>query len=300
MIALMPRIAALSILLLVGMAAFPGPFQSVRAAEHDRTTTDANLLTALDVSGSVFRHHEWLQYVGLANAVRDPDFVAAATAGPRGRIGFAVYTWSSGGVFTTIVPWTQIGSQADAETVSQIIENSPRYWSNASDSRTAQAYDRFEHRSQESETDLSSAMDFGRAVLVRSPYWSNRNIFNVVGNGPDNIGQGPGPIRDLLSASGVTTNALVLGGNSALTEYYRTNVAGGSGSFVLEVGDPADFRESMVLKFLLDMAALDNHSGTDPVEFAPRATSKTAPPIARNIQHPGESPNRLARSRQPQ
>ena len=96
-------------------------------------------------------------------------------------------------------------------------------------------------------------------MLMRSPFLSNRNVFNVVGNGPDNIGNGPGPIRDVLSASGVTTNALVLGGNSALAEYYRTNVIGGSGSFVLEVSDPADFRDSMVLKFLMDLVFLGDH-----------------------------------------
>lgn len=251
------RIAALSGLLLVlfvgTVEAFPGQCQGARTSRFDFPKTDANLLTALDVSASMFRHHEWLQYVGLARAVRDPEFLAAATSGAQRRIGFAVYTWSSGGHFTVIVPWTQIGSAVDAAAVSQMIENAPRGWLYSSYRETDRNRHGIGPRVPDSETDISSAMSYGLSMMVRAPYQTNRSIINIVGNGPDNSGAGPGGVRDLLSELGVTTNALVVGGDPDLTEYYRNYVIGGAGSFVLEVSQPEDFRDSMVLKFLMDL-----------------------------------------------
>ncbi|RUU38970.1 DUF1194 domain-containing protein [Mesorhizobium sp. M6A.T.Ce.TU.002.03.1.1] len=61
--------------------------------------TDANVVTAIDVSDSISRYEEWLQQTGLVRALVHPDFLRAATAGPRRRIGFAVFTWSSDGKF---------------------------------------------------------------------------------------------------------------------------------------------------------------------------------------------------------
>ncbi|RWP67321.1 MAG: DUF1194 domain-containing protein [Mesorhizobium sp.] len=61
--------------------------------------TDANVVTAIDVSDSIGRYEEWLQQTGLVRALVHPDFLRAATAGPRRRIGFAVFTWSSDGKF---------------------------------------------------------------------------------------------------------------------------------------------------------------------------------------------------------
>lgn len=55
--------------------------------------TDANIVTAIDVSDSIGRHEEWLQQTRLVRALVHPDFLRAATAGPHRQIGFAVFTW---------------------------------------------------------------------------------------------------------------------------------------------------------------------------------------------------------------
>jgi hypothetical protein len=235
--------------------AFSDQCKAARTSASNLPKTDANLLTALDVSASIFRHQEWLQYVGLARAVRDPDFLAAATSGIQHRIGFAVYTWSSGGRFTAIVPWTIVGSQADAEAISQMIENAPRAWLYSSYSGTGQNRQGAGPRIPDGETDISSAMSYGLSMMVSAPYQTNRSIINIVANGPDNAGAGPGGMRDLLSELGVTANALVLGGDPDLAEYYRNYVVSGSGSFVLEVSQPEDFKDSMIRKFLMDLVS---------------------------------------------
>ena len=257
MSASMFRIAALSGLLmglLTGTAeAFPDPCTAAPTSASNLPKTDANLLTALDVSASIFRHQEWLQYVGLARAVRDPDFLAAATAGVQHRIGFAVYTWSSGGRFTAIVPWTLVGSRVDAEAISPMIENAPKAWLYSSYSGTGQNRQGAGPRIPDGETDISSAMSYGLSMMVSAFYQTNRSIINIVANGPDNAGAGPSGVRDQLSGLGITTNALVLDGKPGLAEYYRNFVIGGCDSFVLEVDQPEDFRDSMVRKFLMDL-----------------------------------------------
>lgn len=60
-------------------------------AEASRIETDANLVTALDLSDSIMRHEEWIEFDGLARAVTDREFLSAITEGPLGRIGFAVF-----------------------------------------------------------------------------------------------------------------------------------------------------------------------------------------------------------------
>ena len=86
-------------------------------AEEAAPFTDANLVTALDVSASIMRHEEWLEVEGLAKAVVSGAVLDAIAGGEYGRIGFAVHTWSSGGRFEIVVPWTLIASPGDAEGV---------------------------------------------------------------------------------------------------------------------------------------------------------------------------------------
>ncbi len=122
-------------------------------------------------------------------------------------------------------------------------------------SGTGQRRQGVEPQVPDSETDISSAMSYGLSMMVSAPYASGRSIINIVGNGRDNAGAGPGGVRDLLSELGVTTNALVLDSDPDLAEYYRNYVVGGPGNFVLEVAQPEDFRNSLVLKFLMDLVS---------------------------------------------
>jgi hypothetical protein len=74
--------------------------------------TDANLITAIDVSGSIKRADERLELEGMAEAVLDPRFLQVITRGRHGRIGFVAFTWANG-EFLSLVPWTLIASSAD-------------------------------------------------------------------------------------------------------------------------------------------------------------------------------------------
>src|SRR5919106_4153769 len=85
-----------------------------------REATDANLITAIDVSGSIEADEEHLELEGMAAAVADPRFLEAIERGHHGRIGFVAFTWANG-EFIPLVPWTLIGSTGQAEQVAGLL-----------------------------------------------------------------------------------------------------------------------------------------------------------------------------------
>jgi Protein of unknown function (DUF1194) len=219
---------------------------------HEVIRTDANLVTALDVSDSIMRHEEWLQFEGLAKAMVSAAFLDAVAGGRHGRIGFAVFTWSSAGRFEVLVPWTLIGSIADAERVASALRASGidrSSWlrhGNGSDGRPPRP---------ELQTDISATIDFAANLTLMAPHAAPRAVINICANGRDNVGDGPPAARDRALASGLVINGLVVGDTGGLGGYFREHVQGGAGSFVIEVTQPAALLEAMVDKLLRDLIA---------------------------------------------
>jgi Ca-activated chloride channel family protein len=222
----------------------------------DQVATDANLVTGLDVSDSIMRHHEWIEFDGVARAIVHPRFLEAVFSGHHGRIGFAVYVWSSHDNFRVIVPWTLIASVEDAERVAAVLEGTARI------DRSHYAGDDFsganERQVPSFRTDIAMAIGFGFELIASAPQPTERAVINVCGNGIDNVSGNPRRARDLALASGVTINGLVLGYEPDVAAYYRAHVTGGMGSFVMEVRDPAAVADAMVTKFLRDLVAVRN------------------------------------------
>lgn len=237
--------------LILGLVIAACPAPTAHASEAS-AATDANLVTALDVSDSIMRHEEWIEFDGIARAVVHPAFLHAVLAGRHRRIGFAVYTWSSRGKRQVIVPWTVIGSADDAERVARLLRSVPRIdRSHYGDDHNPRL-----RPPPGSLTDISAAIRFGSAMIESAPKGAERAVINVCGNGVDNVGEGPERARDRALASGVTINGVVVGDKPEVGAYYRSRVVGGAGSFVLEVKEPAGFADAMVTKFLMDLVAV--------------------------------------------
>lgn len=218
-------------------------------AEH---AVDANLVTALDASDSIMRHEEWIELDGMRRAVEHPAFLAAVRAGRHQRVGFAAFTWSSHGTGRLVVPWTVLGSRTDVERVAHMLAQVPR--------RTDRTFGGGQDRDEvpaapDRRTDVSAALRYGLDLLVTAPHRTDRPILNICGNGVDNVGEGPERARDTALRAGVIVNGLIVGRTPALAAYYRERVAGGPGSFVIEMPGPAAVAEAMLRKFLLDLLA---------------------------------------------
>lgn len=218
--------------------------------------TDVNVVTAIDVSDSVGRHEEWLQQTGLARAVIAPAFLESVAAGSRRRIGFAAFAWSSDGRFEMVVPWTVIASAEDAHRVSQAIAaadliDRSSYGGGDTDAGTRPPRPVLERR-----TDVSAAIDFAASLLGSAPQEAGRSVMNILADGMDNVSGGAAAARDRALDAGYTINGVAVGHTTGdLVEYFKANVIGGFGSFVMPLADPAKAGEIMARKLMRDLLA---------------------------------------------
>ncbi|HEX6115226.1 MAG TPA: DUF1194 domain-containing protein [Geminicoccaceae bacterium] len=238
------------------------PATPLLAAEA-RVRTDANLITALDVSDSMMRHEERLEFEGLARAIVDPAVLDAIAGGRHGRIGFAVFTWSSGGQFEVLVPWTLIASMDDAKRVAATLRGFAIDRSSWERPRNGSGE---RGKAPELRTDISGTIDFAAALARAAQHPSRRAVINVSANGTDNVAEDPRAARDRAVAAGIVVNGLVMGGGRGLTDYFGTHVRGGAGSFVLEVAEPAALVDAMIEKLLRDLIAV-RQAGDGAVPF---------------------------------
>jgi hypothetical protein len=197
---------------------------------------DLALCLAVDVSGSVDYDEFGLMVGGLAGAFREPDIAAACAAGPRGAIAVAALFWSVGQ--DVAVPWTRIDGPAAAAGLAEALENAPRLPNPGA-------------------TALGDGMAAGLALLARCPAEATRLALDVSGDGRNNRGRAPGPVRDIGVAAGVTINGLaVLNEEPDLLEHYVAEVIGGPGSFAMPCLDYAAFAAAIREKLRREIGGL--------------------------------------------
>ena len=237
-------------ILLLGCALGAGraPLADTVWTDADTVWTDANIVTGLDISGSVEPRDAQIQIDGIAMAIRAPEIVAAIRSGRYGRVGFAVFVWAEG-TYPVLASWRLIGSSADALSVSDEVADRLHA---IIDSGIASRLGAL--------TDLSGALDYGGGMLRSAPFPTLHPILNIVGNGIDNVGDGARPARDRLVAQGITINGVALGYDHSIYEYFHQSVIGGPDSFVLAANDPEKLIEVMARKFVTEIVLNVNHA----------------------------------------
>ena len=211
--------------------------------------TDANIVTGLDISASIDAGAMRAQIVGMATAIGSPEVVAAIRSGYHGRIGFTVFAWHHG-QFPTVVSWSVIASQEDARAAADAVA-----------ARLDVKVEEEAHRSVKNYigrlTNLSQAIDHAAVLVGAAPFPTDRAVVNIIGNGTDNVGEGPAIARDRFVEAGGTVNGVVLGPDPGLLEYYREHVIGGPGAFVLSTADADGILDVMRRKLVVEIARLD-------------------------------------------
>lgn len=199
---------------------------------------DTALIVSVDVSGSVDERRYQLQMQGIAKALTDPAVVDALLNGAQGGILFTLITWTDRPQIA--VPWTKIASPADAEAVADLVRRVPRQIGDF--------------------TCLGRMMRYvSDKVVPQIPLPAARVVVDVSGDGADNCNpvEPVGGVRDELAARGVTINGLpILKGREAgtLEAWYKANVMGGPGSFVLPANGYEDFGRAIRQKFVVEVS----------------------------------------------
>ncbi|WP_420347971.1 DUF1194 domain-containing protein [Pelagibius sp.] len=244
----------LIVVLVLGIAA---PLQRAQAqADASTLATDFNLITAIDVSDSISRHEEWLQLTGLSRGVVHPGFLSLVREGLMQRIGFMAFTWSSDGQVRIVVPWTVIAGPEDAARIAAQLRDAPRIdRSHYDGNHQAPHAGGGAAVSTGGMTDIAQAVGAATRLAAGAPYRGRRAVINILSDGVDNAGFDPAMLRDEAIRLGATVNGVVFGGRSDLPAYFRENVIGGPGAFLMTVQDPEDLPKALEKKFWRDLIA---------------------------------------------
>jgi hypothetical protein len=216
---------------------------SLRAAER----VDLLLVLAADVSRSVDNEKFKLQREGYAAAIADRRVLEAVSSGRHGRIAVMFLEWSGLGNQQVVIDWTPIDGPKAAQEFGDRLLESPRSFADR--------------------TSISGGIDFAVAQFARAPFTAERHTIDVSGDGTNNAGRDVTQARDEALALGITINGLVILSErplpwnpehtnppGGLANYYRVNVVGGPGAFVLEAKDFGSFGQAIVKKMIAEIA----------------------------------------------
>jgi hypothetical protein len=202
---------------------------------------------AADVSRSIDTPKFQLQRDGYAAAFSNPRVLEAIRSGRNGRIAVCFVEWSGVGSQQVVIDWTLIdGPKAAREFGDKLLES---------------------RRSFADRTSISAAIEFAVAQFARAPYEAKRRTIDVSGDGTNNSGRDVTDARDEAVALGMTINGLVILSDrplpwnpehtnppGGLANYYRNNVMGGPGSFVMEAKDFNSFGQAIINKLIAEIA----------------------------------------------
>jgi hypothetical protein len=236
----MRTIRTVLISILVAVALIP---VAASAAEE----VDLMLVLAADVSRSVDPAKFQLQREGYAAAISEPRVLDAIRSGRTGRIGLMFLEWSGIGAQRVVIDWTTIGDADAAKGFGDRLIEAPRSFADR--------------------TSISGAIEFAMAQLDRAPYESARRTIDISGDGTNNAGQDVATLRDAAVAKGITINGLVILSETpmswnpdhtnppgGLANYYRNNVVGGAGAFVMVAENFNSFGQAIVKKMIAEVA----------------------------------------------
>jgi hypothetical protein len=211
---------------------------------------DLLLVLASDVSRSVDHQKFILQREGYAAAISDKQVLDAIRSGPNGKIALSFIEWSGVGAQKVVIDWTAIDGPAAARKFGDQLVEAPRSFADR--------------------TSISGGIEFSMAQFKRSPFEATRRTIDVSGDGTNNAGRDVRLARDEVVAAGVTINGLViLSGNQmpwnpehtnppgGLENYYRENVIGGPGAFVMAAEGFESFGRAIIKKMIAEIAFFD-------------------------------------------
>jgi hypothetical protein len=223
-------------------------FGAAPAARAEKV--DVALVLAADVSRSIDDDEFKLQRQGYAAAITNPRVLSAIAAGQYGAIAVCFIEWSGPEEQQVIADWTVIRDGESAAAFAALLIDTPRAFVGR--------------------TSISAALDFGRGYFAKAGIDSERMVIDVSGDGTNNSGRPVRDARDETVASGVTVNGLAIINEhpnpgyfahtqppEGLPEYYRQNVIGGQGAFLMVIQNFSTFGEAITNKLVNEIAARD-------------------------------------------
>lgn len=199
-------------------------------AAEPAAACDTALILAIDVSNSVDVGEYRLQVDGLADALVDPEIVAAMV---HGQVAIAIMQWSGVDKQILTTDWMQIRTEADATDLSLAARTTPRMITL-------------------SDTAPAEAIYFALELFARAPE-CRRQVIDISGDGTPNAGTDARLARNLAQTSGVTINGIAIEGmGRAISSYYRNALITRDG-FVVTADGHRDYHAAIREKLLREL-----------------------------------------------
>jgi hypothetical protein len=229
------------------------------ATDAQAPIVDLALVLAVDVSRSIDDEEYALQKRGYAEAFTHPAVLNAIHANPHQRIAVTMVEWAGADFQKTVVPWTMVADQESGQLLSEAILQTPRsFWG---------------------WTSISGAIDYSVPLFQSGGFAGARRVIDVSGDGVNNSGRPSTMARDDAVAAGIVINGLVIMNDKPtpgfyqrpqppLDEFYRENVIGGSGAFLIAIDDFQSFAFAIVNKLIKEIAFLPTAPGLSVAEIS--------------------------------
>jgi hypothetical protein len=203
--------------------------------------TDLELVLMADASGSIDPEELLLQRRGYAQAMTDPDVIAAIQNTAYGSIAVTYVEWAANQA--VIVDWTRIdGPEAAALFAAQL------------DNPLRRALGR---------NAIGSALLRGKQLIEENDITGWRRVIDFSGDSVNNwSGPSIAEARDAVLAAGITINGLPLmlsddmGRAATLEVNYRDQIIGGPNAFTLPTVSREDFAAAVRRKLILEISGL--------------------------------------------
>jgi hypothetical protein len=124
-------------------------------------------------------------------------------------------------------------------------------------------------RSFADRTSISGGINFAATQFTRAPFEAARRTIDVSGDGTNNAGREVQLARDEATTEGIVINGIVIltappiswmaehsNPPGGLEKYYRDNVIGGPGSFVMVAQDFRSFGRAIIKKMIAEIVGI--------------------------------------------
>lgn len=230
---------------LAALLIFAAP--AAQAQTPAQAPVDLALVLAVDASFSVNATRFDLQKHGYAQAFRNPRVIAAIAAGNAHAIAVTMVQWTGPTLHVQVVGWTRVADAKSAAAIAAAIDAAPRSLFRGG-------------------TSLSGAIDEGVSLLAACPCRAARRVIDISGDGSNNAGRPAAAARDAAVGAGIVINGLPITWiEPGLDAYYRDNVIGGPGAFVVSIDSYDNFADAILNKLVTEIAA------TSPASLASNA-----------------------------
>jgi hypothetical protein len=199
---------------------------------------DVALVLAIDASGSISDADFYMQTAGYYAALNHPEVLVSLKA--AGTVDLAAVFWADSAYQPQVIGWQRIEEAADARTFAQRLVG--------------------ETRKVSGNTDIGMGINAALDLFAQPGRCADRAIIDISGDGRASVlarrsgYEALAPARKRALDMGVVINALAITNRDArLGDYYTRYVAGGIGSFVMEVDGFETFHKAITQKLVREL-----------------------------------------------